>query len=492
MNRNFENELGPVLQSGQAKPAESDRKAPIDFTASLAERRQERMRRREERNSLDPAEDERPKSDVRQERQERRARLKALAAAAPKLEARPMAEEPRQAAAGTEARDDIRVKQSKGFLSLLRRSMTVLSFLLMVALPTAATVYYYYFIASPQYRIEAQFSVRGSNSSATSLLGLGAMFGNSVQSGDSYIVVSYLESIQLIRDLKTKQDIDLRTFFASDAIDFMYRIDPAMPIEEFVSYWQRMTEVSFNSTTGNVTFYLYAFDAADAKVISDAVMKASEELVNNLSENSRQQMTRVASMMVNRAEERLRKAREELTQLRLDGKALNPEQILAMQNALTNNIEGQLSTLRARLAAVQKSTSEDTPSAKVIRRQIVALEQQLELQRSRVGQVELPAGEDNSAKPSGNLSEVMANFEKLNTELTFATQAYTSALSGLESAYLEAQKQERYFATFVTPDVPSVSLYPSRLIDSIMFMLIYLAAWLLAQFIFRSVRDHAV
>ena len=56
----------------------------------------------------------------------------------------------------------------------------------------------------------------------------------------------------------------------------------------------------------------------------------------------------------------------------------------------------------------------------------------------------------------------------------------------------EAQRQERYFATFVTPTRPEIALYPMRYLDSFIAFLVLLAAWMATQFLYRSFRDHAI
>lgn len=370
-------------------------------------------------------------------------------------------------------------------------SVTMLSFLLMVVLPTALTGYYYLSMASPQYQVETQFSVRGSNQSSIPSLGLGSLFGNSVQSSDSYIVASYIESTQMIRDIKKELGIDLRDFYARPDIDFVYRIKPDMPIEKFAQYWKDMIEVSFNSTTGNTAIYVYAFRAEDAKAIADAVLKVSDTLVNNLSESSRIQLTEVASHQVTRAEEKLRAVRDEIRKLRLSEKALDPGQIAALQGNLTQTLENQLSSLKTRIAVLVQDGKTQSPTARVIRRQIKALEDQLEQQRGKLGVDE--AGKSLTTPSSNaNLAEVMNKFEELNVEQGFATQAYTTALATFEAAVVEAQKQERYFATFVAPTVPEIALFPTRFLDTFIAFIVFLAIWMGVQFTARSVRDHAL
>ncbi|MDI7860650.1 hypothetical protein MRS76_01660 [Rhizobiaceae bacterium n13] len=367
-------------------------------------------------------------------------------------------------------------------------------FFLSVLLPTAIVGLYFAFIASPQYEVESQFSVRGVSESSMSSLGLSVLTGMSGQSGDSYIVSSYIASSQLYRDIKEKLDIDLREFYAQDSIDFVYRIDRDMPPEEFAEYWRDMINISYNSTTGNVVLQVYAFSAPDAKVISDAVLKVSESLVNTLSENSRQQLVQVANQQVERSEARLQKIRDEISAFREQEQTFDPKEIASLEAGIVSSLEGQLAALKTRQRALLETVSGDAPSAKVIERQITALESQLDEQRAKVGSGE--AATDGSASvTSGDerrLPQVFTRYEELTVEQGFATTAYTTSLAALETALGEAQKQQRYFATYVHPTEPAVALYPRAVMSTFVAFLIFLFLWVIGYFAVRSIRDHAI
>lgn len=370
---------------------------------------------------------------------------------------------------------------------------TAASFFAMVIIPAALAAFYYMIVASPQYRVEAQFSVRGSSQSSISTMGLPSILGGaSSQTGDSYIVTNYVESLQLIRDVQQELGIDLRQFYSRDSIDWLYRISPDMPLEKFTEYWAEMTDVSFNSTTGNTTLYIYGFSAEDSKAIADAVLKVSEKLVNQLSESNRQQVMQVASKQVDRAEERLRKVQGEIRRLRVEEKITDPNTLITLQNQVTSSIQGQLNALKTRMTALRKSVDADAPQVKVLQNQIDAQEQQLAQHEAQLGTLAGKDPKDMSPEEKANLAEVLNKFEELTIEQGFATQAYTTALAAFETAIVEAQRQERYFATFVQPVRPEIALYPMRGLDTFIAFLVLLAVWMVTQFLYRSFRDHAI
>lgn len=370
---------------------------------------------------------------------------------------------------------------------------TALSFLVMVLIPAAIATFYYVFIASPQYQVETQFAVRGSSQSSMATMGLGSILGGTTtQTGDSYIVTSYVESLQLIRDVQQELGIDLRQFYTRDHIDWMYRIEPDMPLEKFTEYWRDMTDVSFNATTGNTTLYIYGFTAEDSKAIADAVLKVSERLVNQLSESNRQQVMQVASKQVDRAEERLRKVQAEIRKLRIEEQITDPTTLVTLQTEMTRTLQANLATLETRLSALLKSVSTDAPQAKALQKQIDAARATLAEHEAKLGNSSGKNAKDLSPEEKANLAEVLNKFEELTIEQNFGTQAYTTALAAFETAIVEAQRQERYFATFVAPTRPEIALYPMRYLDSFIAFLVLLAAWMVTQFLYRSFRDHAI
>jgi capsular polysaccharide transport system permease protein len=452
-----------VLESTDVN--EGGAREPIRFPSTKEERREERLRRRLERKSAEPVE--------------------AREVPAPVVEPELPQYEPLEPVA------DERIKEKR---SLVRRrlqiSWTYLSFLLMVAVPGAFTGFYYAFVASPQYMIETQFSVRGSSQASMSSFGLSGLFGSTTQTSDSYIVASYIESVQLIRDVKEQLGIDLRQYFAKNDIDFWYRIDPAMPLEKFTDYWRDMIEVSYNSTTGNTTLYIYGFSPEDSKAIADAVLKVSETLVNDLSEKNRQQMTLVASKQVDRSEDRLVKVRAELQKLQSQVNTIDPTILVKSNAELRQKLEGELQDLKTRYdTLLQSGVTKDSPQARVMNRSMKSVQVQLDVLQSKIGG---PAAASKDTDKNGSYAQVVNKFTELTVQEKFATEAYTTSLAAFETALAEAQKQERYFATFIAPMRPEVALYPKRLLDTFVAFLVLCAVWMISQFLYRSFRDHAI
>lgn len=370
-------------------------------------------------------------------------------------------------------------------------SITAASFVCMVVIPTILVGIYYSFIATDQYQSETLFAVRGTTTSPLSALGLSALPGANVQSGDSYIVSDYIRSTQIVLDVLNERSVDLREYFSKPSIDFFYRINANMPFEEFVEYWRSRSAVEFNSTTGITTFRIRAFSAEDAHAISQSVIAVSEKLVNRLSDNARKQLISTAHDEVSRTEAKLRTARNSVEDFRNKEQALDPTLVAQSEQAIIKELQVSLAEVQARRNALAQTTN-DSPMLRVLDRQIVAIETQIVDQKKRVGS----GGEiTNQIEPAGdkqNLSRIYTAYSSLLLEQEFAEKAYTAALTALEQALIEARKQERYFAIVVEPTQPDAAMYPRSFINTLLTFAGLLVLWVISYLVIQSVRDHAV
>lgn len=373
-------------------------------------------------------------------------------------------------------------------MSKFRNRWVALSFVIVVLLPSLLVAFYYAFVASAQYVSTAQFAVRGVSDNQLSFLSVSTVFGSSAQTYDSYIIVDYIQSTQLIQDI-SEEGIDLRKFYSGDYVDVVERIPADLPLELFVDYWKRKVDVSFNSTTGNVLFRVRAFSADDAQAIAAAVMKVSEHLVSQLSANARKQVISAAQEEVQDAEKRLVAVRKEFAEFRAKEQAVDVDQIAVVERTIISELETRLTELQTRRRSISGALSEDAPSLKVLDLQIAAVEDQLAERRARIGagsssSTALPAGSD------PNLSNVVSKFRDLSMRQEYAETAYTRALGTLETAVHEARSHDRYFAVFDEPRRPEVSTEPKRIFYSLLFIAGFIIVWAIGALLIRAVGEH--
>ena len=166
----------------------------------------------------------------------------------------------------------------------------LLSFLLFVVLPSLIISYYFAFVASNQYISEVRFVVR--------TIGISAEIGGDedVQpslisqslSQDGHIAANFVESIELVERLQNK--LDLRKLFADPQLDYFSRLEKDATLEELFQYWKKQVSTYVDGPSGIIVFSIRAFDPNDAKLIADAVLTETSQLVDQISERAKQDL----------------------------------------------------------------------------------------------------------------------------------------------------------------------------------------------------------
>ena len=359
----------------------------------------------------------------------------------------------------------------------------ILSFLMLFLVPVGLGGSYFGVIASDRYAAGASFVIRGLEGGGapdfvTSFTGLSP---SGSTTSDSYVVRNFLESADLLRQLDA--DLDIRGHYSQDFIDPIARFQPNSTFEELVEYWQWRIKTTYDSTTGIVTFEVQAFDPEMAERLAQMALAAADRLVNTLSEKARQDSVQFAAKEVERAEERVRNVRLQLVDFRAERGTVDPVINAQLDAELMSSLETKLVDIQARINALSGSVDADSPMLIQLNRQATALEEQIQQRRALIGRV----GDADSKR---NTAEALAAYEGLLIEQNFAQQSYASAMVSLETARMDADRQQRYLAVFARPFVPNEPAYPVRVRDFVLVIIAAFALWAISTLIAYTIRDH--
>lgn len=363
-----------------------------------------------------------------------------------------------------------------------RRRWLAISFLLGVAVPTLLGIFYYGKVASDRYVSSAGFSIRGVEGGGLDMMGaFTGLAGSGSTTSESYIALNYLTSRDLIEELEKK--VGFRSKFTGAEIDVLSRLEPDMPIEEIVKYWESMITTSFDATSGIITYDVEAFSAEDAQVLASEVLENVQLLVNRLSETARKDTVSAAEAEVQRAEAKLRDILAQIREFRERNQTVNPAASAQIQAETLGALQSELIGIRAQLSSYGSTVSENSPAKIALRRKAEALEAQIAALSEQVATAERGAA-------GGALGGLLADYEALEVEKTFAQQAYASTLASLEQARADADRKQRYLAVYSYPAEPEHAIYPRRLLNMVMVAAIALCLWGIATLMTYSVRDH--
>lgn len=362
----------------------------------------------------------------------------------------------------------------------------LLSLVLAVALPLAVTGWYLWERAVDQYASVTAFSVREEElgSSLTGLLG-GIMNISGGSSRDTDILFEFINSQDLVARIDSQ--IDLRSIWARPgsgwlAGDPVFAFDPDGSIEDLAFHWSRMVSVDYNSGAGLIEVEVRAFDPLDARRIAELVLEESSRLINTLSTAARADSTRAAVAELARSEERLREAREAMTEFRSRTRIVDPTADIQGQMGLLNTLQSQLASALIDVDLLRETTRANDPRIEQAERRIEVIRRRIEEERSRfsVGGSG-PSGED--------YATIVAEFERLTVDREFAETAYRAALASYDTALAEAQRQTRYLAAYIQPTLAEEAQYPQRSVLFALSVLTLLMIWGSGAVVYYSIRD---
>ena len=349
-----------------------------------------------------------------------------------------------------------------------------------VLLPTLMVFLYLALFASDIYLAEAKFAIR-SQTQQQSLDMLSTFFRtNSSSLSDSYIVQNYIQSMDMIDKVDAK--LHVRDHYADRSHDIWYRLTRNATQDEMLHYWSWAVVTTFDPDTSIMTVQTKAFSPQMAQSVCQAILDASEALVNAMNDRARTDAISLAQAEVTRAEARIRTAHEAMRQYRERTVILDPQAVASGLYSLVNQLEGEITKTTAELAEASTYMQADSPRVVMLQNRLNVLQKQLQSEKARL------ASQMQGDKP---LSALVSEFQSLTLEEEFAQKQLTSAMASLETARVQAESKSLYVESFQKPMVPDESLYPRPIVFSLVFMLAAAVLLGLVSLIVAAIREHA-
>lgn len=353
-------------------------------------------------------------------------------------------------------------------------------FLVTVIGPTLAAAAYYGLIASDIYVSESRFMVR-SPQKPVSTGALGTLLqgaGMARTLDDQYAVHDFILSRDALKVLNDEMALDRK--FRERRIDFINRfaaLDWDDSFEALLKYYRRRVSAGLDSKSSISVLTVSAFTAEDAQKISERLLAMSEQLVNEMSERSRQDIVRFATSEVKTAEKKAKEASLAVAVFRSDKAVVDPERQSAFQLQQLGKLQEELIATKTQLAQLRAVTPDNSQIASLNTKQST-LQKEIDAELGRI------AGRGSS------LTNKAVAYMQLALEREFAEKQLASALTLLESARNEAQRQQLYLDRVVQPNLPDYAVEPRRIRNTFVVFVLGLMTWGILGLLIMSVREH--
>lgn len=360
--------------------------------------------------------------------------------------------------------------------------MLALSFLLLVILPTLIAAGYLWTRAEDRYVSTVGFSVRKEDSSPSlDVLGGLTQITGSTSATDTDILYDFLRSEDIVARIDAA--VDLRALFSKEwPNDPFFAFDPSGTIEDLTDHWHRHVKVLHDSSTQLITLKVSAYTPEDALTIAKATFDESTRTINRLSDIAREDATRFARDELAATQERLTEARQALTAFRMRTQIVDPAADLEGQMGILNSLQGGLAEALIELDTLRENASDSD-------QRVIQAEKRIEAIRARIAEERAKFGASNEGPAGESYAQLVAEYEKLASELEFDLAAYHSAQAAYDIALAEARRQSRYLAAHIEPNLAQASLVPNRPAWLLSIFGALLLGWSIMLLIYYSVRD---
>ncbi|MCF1708739.1 capsule biosynthesis protein [Tabrizicola sp. J26] len=359
-----------------------------------------------------------------------------------------------------------------------RHIALALSFLILVALPAAATAAYLWLRAADQYAATTAFSVRKENSgTAMELLGGITALGES-SAPDADILYDYLSSPRLVAQID--RELDLRQIWSKAAGDPVFGYAAPGTIEDLTDHWQRMVRISYDSSTRLIELRVLAFAPDDSVRIARAALAHAQAMLNDLNAVAREDTVANARTDLAEAETRLRRARAEVTRFRVSHRLVDP-------GAEAESQGGLIATLQEQLAEAQMDVDRLAASLREGDFRLVNARDRVRVVEDRIAEERRKVSDTSTGDAAA--AAVLGEYEALAADLTFAEESYRAARTAYDAAQAEARRQGRYIAAHVPPARPESARFPQRWTIFATATLFLFLGWTVLVLIYSALRD---
>ncbi|MBE2893671.1 capsule biosynthesis protein [Spirabiliibacterium falconis] len=348
-----------------------------------------------------------------------------------------------------------------------------------VIIPTVCSAFYFSIWASDVYVSESSFVVRSSRSQA-SLSGFGALLqsiGFARSQDDTYTVQAFMRSRTALADLQ--KVLPLRDFYTQKG-DLFSRFAPLginSEEESFYHYFQKQENISLDSVSGIATLSIKAFSADDAQAVNQELLKQGESLINLLNERARKDTILFAQQTVKEAENRVNESAQALSHYRVKNGIFDVKSQSEVVLTLISKLQDELISIQTQLDQV-RSITPNNPQVKTLKSREESIKREIAQQMQSV-----LGGDDSMVNQT-------AEYQRLVLDNTLAQQQLTSALTALQNAKNEAERQQLYLEVISQPSKPDLALLPQRLYNILSTFIIGLILYGVLSLLIASIREH--
>lgn len=316
----------------------------------------------------------------------------------------------------------------------------------LLIVPIVLSGVYFYGIARDRYVTRSDFVIRkaedgGISDAGAGLAGLLAG-GNQLSLEDARFLKTYLQSPQVLSDLRRTYDIDKA--YAHKGLDPFAGIKPNLSSEKKLKFFKKQVAVTLDELSGAIVLRTVGLDPKASLDLNRFMLSKSEQFVNRLNQDISKKQGDFAEKELIRARQNLDRAKNNLLKYQEANAVIDPKSEAELASQTISKMQEKLVDLRINLATLKRQFKDPAePEVAAVEDQVRELQQQIQKERKSA-----------VSRQGSNLTRKAADMLRLESDVTFATDSYKLALTAVEKARVESKRQQKFMALLSAPQLP--------------------------------------
>lgn len=354
-------------------------------------------------------------------------------------------------------------------------------FVLLVVLPTMATLFYTWTTPAPFYLSQVQFAVEDKSQSSIQMPSNAlASMGIVTNEPDSlFSLRRFLHSQDALTELE--QAHGFKRFYAPDLGDWLTALPETASTNQILRYYRWVVTPHISTTESIMTLDVWAYEPQVAQSIAQNLLRISENFLNRMNARSLEDQVAFYRNELDLASVQLATARADITKWRNKNASLDPQSQAETIQQILGGLEVELANLRAEIRQIEeKGTSGRTnPLLQNRKEREASLLAQIEQTRSRLG------GEND-----GTVAALINKYETLATNVELAENNVSLLMAALENARQAALQQQKYLLLISSPTLNDVRIFPRVGFHTLLAFVVSLLVFGVATLLYVILRDY--
>ncbi len=343
----------------------------------------------------------------------------------------------------------------------------------------AIVAVYYAVFASDRYVTVASVYVKSADSGgATGASQLALLTGGAAnETKDALLAQAYINSNDMLEHLE--ETIQVSSHFSSDEWDFYSRLSGAASNVDRLSYFRDAVSTSMNTDTGILTIRGQGYTKEFSYDLVKAMVEESERFINNVSQNIALQEIGFVEKEITRAQARVAEAQDRFLKFQNENGMLSAEAAGASLQGAIIEMENQIIQAQTEEKILSSYLNNDAAQLVTVKAKIAALNEQLAIEKAKL-----------ASQDTVTLNDKAADYKRLELELQFATEIYSTALISMEKARIESYRKLKHLVVVQAPQMPDTAILPRKFYTVFSLFVVLTLAYGVLTMILATIREH--